>query len=180
MALVHVTGSKSEKLDSAVIRKSMEGPSLQRKPPSSSRHANSSQLSYNTNKTLQIFLALQVFYFSSSLAFKTSLILLYYRIFGVIRWFRWTLAAAWTIVLLYFIVDLIVAIFECTPVAYYWDKTIKGGTCINQDQFYRWNGVANLLIDFMILTLSIPMIWRLNLAYRQKLSLSGIFLLGLL
>jgi len=90
------------------------------------------------------------------------------------------LAAAWTVVLLYFVVNLLVAIFECTPVAFYWDKSITGGTCINQNQFYRWNGVANLLIDFMILTLSIPMIWRLNLAFRQKVSLSGIFLLGLL
>ena len=81
---------------------------------------------------------------------------------------------------LYFLVDMLVAIFECTPVAYFWDKSIHGGTCINQDQFFRWNGVANLLIDFMILTLTMPMIWRLRLQTRQKLSLTVVFLLGLL
>ncbi|KAL9012167.1 MAG: hypothetical protein Q9173_003048 [Seirophora scorigena] len=97
-----------------------------------------------------IFLAIQVLYFSSAVAIKTSLILLYHRIFGVIRRFRWALAAALTIVVLYFIVCLIVAVLECHPVAFYWDKSIRGGTCINQNQFYRWNGVSNLLIDFMV------------------------------
>lgn len=114
------------------------------------------------------------------MAIKTSLLLLYYRIFGVVRWFRWLLAVAWIIVLLYYVIALFIAIFECTPVAYYWDKSITGGTCINQNRFYRWNGVANLLIDFMILSLTMPMVWRLNLEIRQKISLSCIFLLGML
>ena len=80
----------------------------------------------------------------------------------------------------YFLVDVLVAIFECTPVAYFWDKSILGGTCINQDQFYRWNGVANLLIDFMILTLTMPLIWHLRLHTRHKLSLTFVLMLGLL
>ena len=82
--------------------------------------------------------------------------------------------------MLYFIVNTVVAILECKPIAYLWDKSILGGTCINQDQFFRWNGVANLLIDFMILTLTMPIIWRLKLRTRQKLSLTVVFLLGLL
>ena len=114
------------------------------------------------------------------MAIKTSLILLYYRIFGVVRWFRWLLAVAWSIVLLYYVIALFVAVFECTPVTFYWDKNIKGGTCIDQNSFYRWNGVANLLIDFMILCLTMPMVWRLKLGIRQKISLSSIFLLGVL
>lgn len=87
---------------------------------------------------------------------------------------------AWIIVILYYIVDFSVAVFECKPVAYFWNKKIEGGTCINQNQFFRWNGVANLLIDFMILTLTMPLIWSLNLKDRQKASLSAVFLLGTL
>ena len=128
----------------------------------------------------KLFLPVLLFYFTSAVAIKTSLILLYYRIFGIHRWFRFELIAAWIIAMLYYIVDFFVGIFECEPVAYFWDKTIKGGTCINQSQFFRWSGVANLLIDFMILTLTIPLIWRLNLKVRQKASLSAIFLLGTL
>lgn len=66
-------------------------------------------------------------YFSTAVAIKTSLILLYYRIFGVIRWFRWLLAAAWIICFHYFIVDFFVAIFECKPIEFYWNMNIKEG-----------------------------------------------------
>lgn len=129
---------------------------------------------------VQIYLPILVLYFASATAIKTSLILLYYRLFSVTRWFRWGLAFSWIVVVLYFVVNVLVAIFECKPVSYIWDKSIPGGTCINQDQFYRWNGVANLLIDFMILTLTMPVIWHLKLKSRQKLSLTFVFLLGLL
>ena len=113
------------------------------------------------------------------MTFKTSLILLYYRIFGVSRGFRYTLAVAECIVASYFLACLLVAIFECNPVPYYWDKSIPG-SCVNQTQFYRWNGVANLLVDFMILSLTFPMVWRLKIAFRQKVTLSSIFLVGTL
>ena len=128
-------------------------------------------------------LAIQIVYFASGVSIETSLILLYYRIFGVIRWlrwFRWLLAAVWSIVLLYFIVSVLVVVFECKPVAFYWDKTIETGSCINHNQFYRWSGVANLLIDFTIWILPMPVVWHLNLNTREKLSVSVIFLLGLL
>lgn len=125
-------------------------------------------------------MALQIFYFFSAALFKTSLILLYYRIFGVSRRFRIALVVALTLVLFYFVACLLAAIFECNPVASYWDKTIPGFKCVNEVAFYRWNGVANLLIDFMILTLTIPMIWGLSLKLQQKLQLSALFLLGAL
>lgn len=123
-------------------------------------------------------MALQIFYFLSSVFFKSSLILLYWRIFGVSRDFRKVLLVAWTIVILYFIANLLAAIFECKPVAAYWDHTIPGAKCVDTVAFYRWNGVANLLIDFMILTLTVPMIWRLSLKLKQKITLTGLFLLG--
>lgn len=125
-------------------------------------------------------MGIQILYFSTSVTFKTSLILLYHRLFGVVRWFRSLLIFAQSIVACYFLVCLFVAIFECKPVAYYWDKSILGGSCINETQFYRWNGVANLLIDFMILSLTFPMVWRLKITLRQKITVSGIFALGTL
>ncbi|KAL8853013.1 MAG: hypothetical protein Q9221_002161 [Calogaya cf. arnoldii] len=130
--------------------------------------------------SVAIFFAAKFTYFASGASIKTSLILLYYRIFGVVRWFRLLLAAVGAIVLLYFVVCLFVAVFECKPVAFYWDKSIENGTCIDQNQFYRWHGVANLLIDFLIWSLTLPVVWRLHMTLRQKLSLSFVFLLGLL
>jgi len=125
-------------------------------------------------------MAIQILYFSTAVSFKTSLVLLYHRIFGVVRWYRYVLAAAEGIVACYFIVCMFVAVFECNPVSFYWDKEIPHGACINQTQFYRWNGVANLLIDLMILCLTFPMVWRLKIGTRQKITLLSIFLLGAL
>jgi len=105
------------------------------------------------------------------------LLLLYYRIFAVVRWFRHCLLLAWTLVFSNFAADFLVAIFQCHPVSFFWNKSLPG-SCIDQNEFYRWNGVANLLLDVMILTLTLPMIWNMNLQSRQKLSLTGLFLLG--
>ena len=122
-------------------------------------------------------------YFASAVSIRTSLILLYYRIFGVIRWlrwFRWLLAAVWSVVLLFFVGCVLIAVLGCSPMAFYWNKSIHAGSCINQNHFYRWGGVANLLIDFTIWSLTMPVVWHLSLNTRQKVSLSAIFLLGLL
>ena len=125
-------------------------------------------------------MGIQLFYFSTSVTFKTSLILLYYRIFGVVWTFRSVCIVTEAIVACYFFVCFFVTIFECRPIAYHWDKAIPGGSCINQPRFYQWNGVANLLIDLMILSLTFPMVWKLKINVRQKVTLSGIFALGTL
>lgn len=120
----------------------------------------------------------QCAYFICSFFFKTSLILLYYRVFGVSNGFRKVLVVAWIIVLCYFVGDVLAAVFECSPVAFYWDQSIPGGHCVNTVAFYRWNGVAGACMDLMILTLTIPMIWRLSLRTSQKLQLTAVFTIG--
>lgn len=125
-------------------------------------------------------MGIQLSYFSTSVAFKTSLILLYYRIFGVVRSFRYVCILAEAIVACYFVVCLFVTIFECNPVSYHWNKTIPGGSCINEPQFCQYNGVANRLIDLMILSLTFPMVWNLKINVRQKVTLSGKLALGTL
>ena len=119
-------------------------------------------------------------YFASAFSIKISLILFYHRVFGIIAWFRWLLVVLGTLTFIFFAVCLLVAVFECHPVAFFWNKWMAHGTCINQLQLYRWSGVANLLLDFAIWSVTLPVIWRLNLNTRQKLSLSAVFLLGLL
>ena len=125
-------------------------------------------------------MGIQILYFSTSVTFKTSLILLYYRIFGIVRTFRSVCIMTEAIVACYFIICLFVTIFECKPVSYKWNKGIPGGSCINETHFYVWNGVANLLVDLMILCLTFPMVWNLKTNVRQKVTLSGIFALGTL
>ncbi|KAJ5692632.1 hypothetical protein N7462_002055 [Penicillium macrosclerotiorum] len=123
------------------------------------------------------FLASQIVYFINAAFTKSSLLLLYYRIFGVVKGFRWALWIVGSLVLSYFVVCVIVSITECSPIAKFWDPTLPG-TCINEIAFFRWNGAGNMILDVVVLCLPYPMAWRLQVTLRQKLILTGIFLLG--
>ena len=74
----------------------------------------------------------------------------------------------------------LVAIFQCRPVAAFWNRAIQDAKCINLPLFSIVSGVLNLLTDILILCLPIPMVWGLNTTLAQKTTLSGIFLLGVL
>ena len=70
--------------------------------------------------------------------------------------------------------------FQCTPVNYFWDKTIKGGTCLPNALITigMSNGVLSFVGDLFILAMPIPMILKLNLNARRKAALIAMFLLG--
>ncbi|KAJ5820243.1 hypothetical protein N7474_005834 [Penicillium riverlandense] len=123
------------------------------------------------------FLASQIIYFLNAVFTKAALLLLYYRIFGVVKHFRWALCATWFLVIGYFIACTIVSIAECLPVAKFWNPS-GPGSCIDMVAFFRWNGVTNLILDVLVLCLPFPMAWRLQMTTRQKLILTGIFMLG--
>lgn len=72
----------------------------------------------------------------------------------------------------------LVATFQCTPLAYDWDKTIPGGHCIDQIAFYKWISLPNIITDIIMLILPLPIIWSLNMSRNQKYGLSAIFVTG--
>jgi hypothetical protein len=119
----------------------------------------------------------QILYFTNAVFTKSSLLLLYQRIFGVVSWFRWVLRFTGFLVTAYWIACSIVAIWGCSPVSYFWNMK-QPGSCINETNFFRWNGIANIILDFLVLCVPFPMLWYLKASLRQKLVLSGIFLLG--
>jgi hypothetical protein len=122
-------------------------------------------------------LAIQLLYFCNAVITKASLLLLFHRIFGVVKSFRWALWGSGFLVIAYFIACTITAIAGCSPVSKFWDPK-EPGHCIDEVAFFRWNGVGNMLLDFLILCLPLPMAWRVKTTMRQKWVLTGIFLLG--
>lgn len=127
----------------------------------------------------KVFMGIQLVYILNAVLTKSSLLLLYHRIFGVVRGVRWALWATGAMVIAWSIANTFGVIFGCWPIAKIWDPSLPG-KCINMGAFGRWTGVANLLIDVLILCLPYPMAWRLQTSVRQKVILSGIFLLGTL
>ncbi|PTB77132.1 hypothetical protein M440DRAFT_1401464 [Trichoderma longibrachiatum ATCC 18648] len=68
-------------------------------------------------------------------------------------------------------------IFQCTPVQYSWDKTIPG-TCINIKAFWYGQSGWNTLMDLLVLVLPIPVILKLQMNRRAKISILAVFILG--
>ena len=125
-------------------------------------------------------LAELVLYFTTLALIKASLLLLYYRCFGVSRPFRIALYISAGVIVCWYLAVFFASIFQCVPVAAFWDRNIKNKRCVNLSNFSTDAAVTNLLTDVMILCLPMPMVWTLHTNKTQKVTLTGIFLLGFL
>ncbi|KAL2816082.1 hypothetical protein BJX63DRAFT_430374 [Aspergillus granulosus] len=108
---------------------------------------------------------------------KISILLFYVRIFQT-RSFKILSYIVGFLVLGHGIGVFFAAVFQCSPVQYTWDKTIPGGSCFDQQAFYRYVSLPNILTDFVILIMPMPVVWKLQTRLTQKLALTGVFLLG--
>lgn len=70
------------------------------------------------------------------------------------------------------------AIFQCTPIHYFWDRSLPGGHCINNIAFYIALAATNCATDVTLLFLPMPMVWNLRVRRSKKIALSGVFMLG--
>ena len=70
-------------------------------------------------------------------------------------------------------------IFQCRPFSAAFEPALLfTDQCIDLQAFYEGVTIANLGLDVVVLYLPLHMVWKLKLPTRQKLMLSGIFLLG--
>ncbi|KFY03178.1 hypothetical protein O988_01662 [Pseudogymnoascus sp. VKM F-3808] len=110
-------------------------------------------------------------------ATKSSLLLFYMRIF-VGKRFQMMCWACMAVVIAWSVGSTFATIFQCIPVAAFWDKSIKDPKCTDTDAFWVAYAVINIITDFIILLLPIWEIRKLQLPLAQKISLMGIFALG--
>ncbi|KAL8935127.1 MAG: hypothetical protein Q9216_005577 [Gyalolechia sp. 2 TL-2023] len=114
---------------------------------------------------------------------KISLLLFLYRIFSVDRKFR---IASWTIgvvLTLWSVISLLLKIFACRPVKASFDLhlyLLPSTVCpIKAYEITNWHGLCNILTDFAILILPIPMVWKLHVTARKKIGLAAVFATGI-
>ena len=114
-----------------------------------------------------------------ALAFaKASLIILYYRIVGQQKVYRWCIYILSFVVGGYSIGITLALIFACNPLAKSWDKSITEGHCVDQNGLYIATAVTNTVTDVALLVLPMPMVFTLNMPTVQKFGLSLVFLVG--
>ncbi len=120
-----------------------------------------------------------LFYNTALLFIKMTFLFQYYRVVAQVRRFRigyvvfMFLIGGWTIS------QIFIVVFSCVPVHKFWDFSAKG-TCSNNAAESDMNAIGNIVTDFVVLVLPLPVLLRLQLERPQKLALVAIFCLGFL
>ncbi|KAI4169093.1 MAG: hypothetical protein LQ343_005956 [Gyalolechia ehrenbergii] len=121
-------------------------------------------------RTLYVF---EPMYHTSTTFAKYSILAFYYRIFAILQ-FRRVLYLIAAVVTCYIIPVNLLCIFQCTPVHSFWDVEVPRH-CVNIDRLFIASGSLNVVLDFIIFALPMPLLWRLGTSFNQKLILTAIF-----
>ncbi|KAF1845270.1 uncharacterized protein K460DRAFT_376726 [Cucurbitaria berberidis CBS 394.84] len=106
---------------------------------------------------------------------KGSILLQYQRVFKTKRF----QIACWTVVAIvigYTMSSLFSCIFYCIPLRSFWTR--EPARCVNQHAMWFAIAAINILTDFIIIILPMPVIRSLRLGRRQKTALTAIFAVG--
>ncbi|MCJ1315362.1 hypothetical protein MMC15_000679 [Xylographa vitiligo] len=111
---------------------------------------------------------------------KLSILLQYLTIFvphGRNRFFWITQFLIWSNAIYYFIA-MFLSIFECTPREKLWNPSVPG-YCFSSRKLGLASGSINVISDFSILILPVPIIWRLQMSKKRKVGITAVFGIGL-
>lgn len=118
----------------------------------------------------------------SSLMFfiKLTALLLYLRLFGTKRYFKYAVWLVGAFTFAYSFSGIAISIWRCSPRAKAWDLTIQGGECRDHNWRLVLFGAFGVVSDFAVLLLPMPVLWTLHLPKAKKLGLMAIFATGIL
>ncbi|KIW24041.1 uncharacterized protein PV07_09780 [Cladophialophora immunda] len=140
------------------------------------RHADT--VSEEDNETLSKLLYASIIVYNLGLFLVKDSILYQYLRFFVERRYR---LAAWILIVFICVAGvtfILTSCFSCWPVAYYWDKSIKGGHCVDLMAFWFSFSGFNIVTDLAVWVLPMPVLKSLQLPRKQKISLIAVFALG--
>ena len=118
----------------------------------------------------------EILYVSVIVAAKLSVCLFYLRVF-VGKWFVQAVKTLMAIHISWWIAVVVTTFAGCNPTRKLWYPETPGH-CINQDDFYRYLSLPNILTDVVLLTIPLPLVWKLRVNRAQKVALTGVFLIG--
>ncbi|KAF2877246.1 hypothetical protein BDV95DRAFT_468720, partial [Massariosphaeria phaeospora] len=130
-----------------------------------------------TNISIGIYVSISTYCASIGLT-KIAILVQYQRVFPTRKFQIW----CWSfiaIIVAYTMASVLACIFVCWPVQKYWKPEIEG-KCINTFASWFANAAINIVTDFMIIILPMPVVRNLQLAKRQKMLLLGVFAFGII
>ncbi|KAG9245081.1 hypothetical protein BJ878DRAFT_503157 [Calycina marina] len=117
--------------------------------------------------------------YSAAAAFiKLSLLAFYLRLSKEDR-FRQCIYVMVVITITFGTASIFVVALQCIPLSYLWDKT-QPQNCVKLQDFYYANAALNIVTDFTIYALPLPMLWKLHLPIFQRVGLCFVLSMGAL
>jgi hypothetical protein len=110
---------------------------------------------------------------------KLSFLCLYLRIFPQ-RIFRLICYYGLGVISIWGAAYVFLTIFQCKPIASFWDKTIKTPKCLDKEGLWMSYSVINMVLDLLILALPIYPLSQLRLQRSKKIGLLVVFGMGAL
>ena len=108
---------------------------------------------------------------------KTSVLLFLLRLGGQKRGMRISIHVLNALNLGQLAAQFIVVIFQCRPVAGFWDRSLHP-KCINTTEFVVSTSSLTIFTDILVLMLPIWMLWNLQIRFKAKMGISAVLMLG--
>lgn len=128
---------------------------------------------------LQLTLSYALIYTLCITTVKLSVLFFYLRVFPN-KHMRVATKIVIAFISVWALANILMFFLLCHPFAASYNPAIPGGKCGNQVSAFIAVGVYNIISDFVVLTLPLRTIWTLNTRKQMKLSLTAIFMAGLL
>jgi len=110
---------------------------------------------------------------------KLSVLTFYRRVFRFSS-IRWPIIILMGICVVWIIIRTCFTIFRCSPVQYYWDKSLEGHCSIDVATYYLATDLTHTLLDVIIVALPIYEVLKMQLPLGQKIAVAGLFSCGFL
>ncbi|KAI8940453.1 hypothetical protein NX059_004139 [Plenodomus lindquistii] len=123
--------------------------------------------------------ALEVLYFLQVVLLKLTLLLFFLRIFPR-PFIRRLLCGTIAFNILYGLVFVLVAIFQCQPISFYWTSWDQEGhgKCVNINALAWSNAIISIALDLWMLGIPLYEVFHLQLSWRKKISVAFMFCVG--
>ena len=77
----------------------------------------------------------------------------------------------------YFVTLTFFSIFQCKPIAKYWDLELPGH-CLDISGYFVATGVFNFVTDIIMLLFPLYCTWKLQMSTKRKFGVSAVFFVG--
>lgn len=126
----------------------------------------------------QIMLAFELICTACLFTVKVSILLFYRRTFPVPS-FQLAVKIVMAFEIVIPIVLCIVYLLQCRPLDYMWNRSLEG-SCFNVKLYLQSTVIINVVSDFVVLFMPLPIIWGLRMSVGRKIAVSAMFALGTL